>query len=142
MALNARRWPGLVDLSTRSWEILASSETFEAWVIGWPPGGAIELHDHGDSAGAVVVAGGELVETLVAEQTDGSVTTTSRTMEEGTSWTMSRRYVHDVVNLSSAAAVSVHVYAPRLTSMTHYRIDGGLLVAEGSVHYRLGHVVP
>src|SRR5580692_21522 len=77
MAVKARQWPGLADSTSRRWELLASSETFEAWVIGWPPGGTLELHDHGDSAGAVVVAGGELVETLVAEHANGFVTTTS-----------------------------------------------------------------
>src|ERR1700677_3331260 len=78
MAVRARHWPGLAASTTRRWELLASSETFEAWVIGWPPGGTIELHDHGDSAGAVVVASGELVETLVTENVDGSLTTTGR----------------------------------------------------------------
>jgi hypothetical protein len=138
----ARHWPGLAASTTRRWELLASSETFEAWVIGWPPGGTIELHDHGDSAGAVVVASGELVETLVTENVDGSLTTTGRRRAAGTSWTMGRRHIHDVVNDSSHPAVSVHVYAPRLTAMTHYRIVDGLLRAEKTVHYRLGAVVP
>jgi predicted metal-dependent enzyme (double-stranded beta helix superfamily) len=142
LALPALRWPGMVGLTTRRWELLAASDSFEAWVIGWPPGGTIALHDHGDSAGAVAVAQGELVETLVAEDFHGTVSTTSRTMAAGMSWSMSRRHVHDVVNHSSSPAVSVHVYAPRLTSMTNYRIDGGVLVAEETVHYRLGDVVP
>jgi predicted metal-dependent enzyme (double-stranded beta helix superfamily) len=142
MAERARLWPGMASSTTRRWELLASSETFEAWVIGWPPGGVIELHDHGDSAGAVVVATGELVETLVTENFDNSVTTTSRRMTAGTSWTMGHRHVHDVVNDGPRPAVSVHVYAPRLTAMTHYRIVNGLLQVEKTVHYRLGAVVP
>jgi predicted metal-dependent enzyme (double-stranded beta helix superfamily) len=142
LALHALQWQGLVGMTTRRWELLAASDTFEAWVIGWSPGGTIALHDHGDSAGAVVVAGGELVETLVAEDFDGSVSTTSRKMVAGMSWNMGSRHVHDVVNHSSSPAVSVHVYAPRLTSMTNYRIDGGVLVPEETVHYRLGDVVP
>ena len=142
MAVRARQWPGLADSTTRRWELLASSETFEAWVIGWPPGGTIELHDHGDSAGAVVVATGQLVETLVTENADGSLSTSGRRRAAGTSWTMGRRHIHDVVNDSSRPAVSVHVYAPRLTAMTHYRIVDGLLRAEKTVHYRLGAVMP
>ncbi len=138
----ALRWPGLTGLTQRRWELLAASDTFEAWVIGWPPGGTIELHDHGDSPGAVVVATGELLETLVGEDADGSLTTTSRRMTAGTSWTMTNRHVHDIINDSSSPSVSVHVYAPRLTSMTHYRLDGGVLRAERTVHYRLGDVVP
>jgi hypothetical protein len=49
--------------------------------------------------------------------------------------------VHDIVNDGSAPAVSVHVYAPRLTSMTHYRLDNGALRTERTVHYRLGELV-
>jgi cysteine dioxygenase type I len=142
MAASALRWPGLADLTARRWELLAASATFEAWVIGWPPDGTIALHDHGDSSGAVVVAGGELVETLVTENADGSVSTSRRRMTAGTSWTMGRRHVHDIVNDGHRSAVSVHVYAPRLTSMTNYRIDGGILRAEKTVRYRLGDVVP
>jgi hypothetical protein len=142
LAPSARHWPGLITMTDRRWELLASSDTFEAWVIGWPPGGTIDLHDHGDSAGAVVVAEGELLETLVTERFDGSVATTGRRMPTGTSWTMGRRHVHDIVNDGPSPAVSVHVYAPRLTSMTNYRIEGGILLAENTVHYKLGDVVP
>jgi hypothetical protein len=142
MASTARRWPGLVGLTARRWELLAASDTFEAWVIGWPPDGTITLHDHGDSAGAVVVAGGELVETLVTQNVDGTVSASRRRMAAGTSWRMDSRHVHDIVNDGNRPAVSVHVYAPRLTSMTHYRLDDGILRAEKTVRYRLGHVVP
>jgi predicted metal-dependent enzyme (double-stranded beta helix superfamily) len=142
MATSALDWPGMAGLDSRRFELLAASDTFEAWVIGWPPGGTIELHDHGASAGAVAVAGGELLETLVSEGDDGSVTTSRRRMAAGTSWVMGRRHVHDVVNDSSLPAVSVHVYAPRLTSMTHYRIVGGRLQAEKTVRYQTGDLVP
>ncbi|HXQ44373.1 MAG TPA: hypothetical protein VN816_07020 [Acidimicrobiales bacterium] len=86
MATAALRWPGSVGLTVRRWELLAASDAFEAWVIGWPPGGAIALHDHGQSAGAVVVAGGELVETFVAENVDGGVATTTRRMTTWSTW--------------------------------------------------------
>jgi predicted metal-dependent enzyme (double-stranded beta helix superfamily) len=132
----------MVGLTTRRWELLAASATFEAWVIGWPPGGTIALHDHGDSAAAAAVAGGELVETTVTKNGDGTVSTTARRMTAGSGWSMASRHVHDVVNNGSRPAVSVHVYAPRLTSMTHYRLDGGVLRTDRTVHYRLGDVVP
>src|SRR5580700_2798663 len=80
LATLARGWTGMVGATRRRWQLLAAAPSFEAWVIGWPPGGTIELHDHGDSAGAVVVVDGELVETLVTHQIDGSVTTTTRRM--------------------------------------------------------------
>jgi hypothetical protein len=139
---SARAWPGQVGMTRRRWELAAASETFEAWIIGWPPGGVIALHDHGGSSGAVVVAGGELVETYLTEDVDGSFTSQVRRMPTGSSWTMAGRYVHDVVNAGPTPAVSVHVYAPRLTSMTHYRLNTGVLSPERTVHYRLGAMVP
>ena len=142
LAATALGWPGMTGVTGRRWELMAASDTFEAWVIGWAPGGTIELHDHGDSGGAVVVAGGELVETLVTEKVDGSVATATRRMATGTSWTMTSGHVHDIINDGSTPAISVHVYAPRLTSMTHYRLDQGVLLTERTVHYRLGEVLP
>jgi hypothetical protein len=142
LAPYARHWPGLGGLSNRSWKLIAASDTFEAWVIVWPSGGTIALHDHGESAGAVTVVGGELVETTVVEPRDGSVTTAARRMGAGQSWSMGRRHVHDIVNDGPVPAVSVHVYAPRLTSMTHYRLDAGQLLPEETVHYRLGELLP
>ena len=142
LAGTAADWPAMNGITRRRWELMVASDTFEAWVIGWPPGGTIELHDHGDSAGAVVVAGGELVETLVTQNVDGTVSASRRRMAAGTSWRMDSRHVHDIVNDGNRPAVSVHVYAPRLTSMTHYRLDDGILRAEKTVRYRLGHVVP
>ena len=141
MAATARRWPGLIGLTSRRWELLAASDTFEAWVIGWPPDGTIALHDHGDSAGAVVVAAGELVETLVTENADGSVSTSRRRMAVGTSWSMGSRHVHDIVNAGDTPAISVHVYAPRLTSMTYYRIIEGALEPGATFRYQFGEAV-
>jgi hypothetical protein len=139
---SARAWPGQVGMKRRRWEMVAASETFEAWIIGWPPGGVIALHDHGNSSGAVVVASGALVETYLTEDVDESFRSQVRRMPTGSSWNMTERYVHDMVNDTDTPAVSVHVYAPRLTSMTHYRLNDGTLSPERTVHYRLGAVVP
>jgi hypothetical protein len=40
-------WPDLGTGSRREWRLLVRTPRYEAWVIGWPSGGAIELHDHG-----------------------------------------------------------------------------------------------
>jgi mannose-6-phosphate isomerase-like protein (cupin superfamily) len=123
----ARWWPGMARPTQRTWDLMAVSDWFEAWVIAWPPGGGIELHDHGRSAGAVVVASGKLAETTVAERTDGSFVTVSRILSAGSSVTFASHHVHDIVNLGTVPAISVHVYAPRLTNMTYYEISGGRL---------------
>ena len=51
LARSASTWPGMDDPSERCWRTIAATEAFEAWVIAWPVGGSIELHDHGDSSG-------------------------------------------------------------------------------------------
>ena len=61
LAHDAQNWPGVREPARRVWQLVDSSQDFEAWVIGWPAGGSIELHDHGDSGGAVVVVQGELM---------------------------------------------------------------------------------
>ena len=38
-------------------------------------------------------------------------------------------HVHDVMSAGPAPALSVHVYSPRLTSMTYYRLTDGVLQA-------------
>src|SRR4051794_32593420 len=41
---------------------LLSTEAYEVWVIGWTEGQGVDMHDHGGSAGVIVVAEGVLVE--------------------------------------------------------------------------------
>src|ERR1700722_2451438 len=43
LATRARSWPGMTRPTRRRWELMAVSEAFEAWIIAWPPGGAIDL---------------------------------------------------------------------------------------------------
>ena len=51
--------------------------------MAWPVGGAVELHDHGDSAGAVVVASGRLVETSLHPDADGRLVARSAPVGAG-----------------------------------------------------------
>lgn len=121
---------------------MAVSSTVEAWVIAWPPGGAIELHDHGASAGAVVVAAGELVETSVVPQPSGGFVQRASTVRAGGSLRFAQRHIHDIVNMSAQAAISVHVYSPRLTSMTYYRLTDAVLETGTTVRCALNQEVP
>jgi len=126
----------------RVWDIIVASDAFEAWVIAWPSGGAIELHDHGGSSGAVVVVSGELVETTVTERPDGSAETEATVLPAGASTAFEAPHIHDLVNLGAVPAISVHAYAPRLTAMTHYDITQGQLVTGPTVRYRFGAAIP
>jgi hypothetical protein len=142
LAVSAHGWPGMRRPSRRTWDIMVASDAFEAWVIAWPPGGAIELHDHGGSSGAVVVASGELTETTITEGPDGRVRTDTTVLPEGASTVFEAPYIHDLVNLGQVPAISVHAYAPRLTAMTHYDVVHGRLVSGRTAHYRFGAAIP
>lgn len=130
LAPSASSWPGMEDPQDRSWHTVAATDRYEAFVIAWPVGGAIELHDHGDSAGAVVVAGGSLVETVVGHAEGGSLQMTSRSVTCGEHLVFGPGHVHDIVNHGPGPAVSVHVYSPVLRSMTFFEPrDGAVLMA-------------
>jgi hypothetical protein len=141
LAVRAPSWSGMARPVRRHWDLMAASDAFEAWVIAWPPGGAIELHDHGGSAGAVVVAAGELIETSVVSQPVGDVALQTNAIGVGRSICFGGRHIHDIVNSGDAPAITVHVYAPRLRSMTYYRLTEHRLQAGATVQYRFGQAV-
>jgi hypothetical protein len=115
-------------LAERRWVLLAVTDLFEAWAIGWPHGGTIEFHDHGPSSGALVVASGTLTETTVRSSARGATVIGTRTLGSGAHRRFIPGYVHDLTNDGEAQAVSVHVYGPRLSTTSYYRLDrrGGL----------------
>ena len=120
--------PGITEIQgrgERSWVLLAVTDLFEAWAIGWPPGGKIELHDHGPSHGAVVVAAGSLTETTIRATASGVALISSRHIAAVGHRRFGPGYVHDLHNDGEVEAVSVHVYGPRLTTMSYYRLDPG-----------------
>jgi Cysteine dioxygenase type I len=142
LADSALLWPGMGNPSRRVWDLMVASPNFEAWVIGWPPGGGIELHDHGKSGGAVVVARGELLEVAVTQNEQGALATTDRALPTPASVTFGIAHVHEIVNLGPGPAISVHVYAPRLTAMTYYEFSNGLLEPRATVRAELGSLSP
>ena len=142
LAVAAPSWPGMNRPARRVWDVMVASEAFEAWVIAWPPGGAIELHDHGESSGAIVVASGELTETKVTEQSGGLVRAETTVLPGGASITFEAPHVHDLINVGPLPAISVHAYSPRLTAMTHYDVANGRLVSGCTVRYRFGAATP
>jgi Cysteine dioxygenase type I len=142
LAHDVQNWPGMREPARRVWELIDSARDFEAWVIGWPPGGAIELHDHGESGGAVVVAQGELVEMVIAEDGKGTLAMTNTVLPASASVTFDRSHIHEIVNLGPCPAISVHVYAPRLTAMTYYDFWDGILETRATVRYQLGRAIP
>lgn len=123
-AVSAASIPELHNLSERAWVLLAVTDLFEAWAIGWPTGGKIDFHDHGPSNGAVVVASGTLTETTVRSVAQGVSVIATRHLGPGMARHFGPSYVHDLVNDGEQEAISVHVYGPRLSAMSYYRLDG------------------
>lgn len=124
----------------RSYRLIASSLQFEAWLICWPAGGRLELHDHGGAPGALRVVRGSLLErhtALVADpdadddEPGGDASdlmvrpVRERLLPAGEGVAFDRRYVHDVVNSHAALATSVHVYGAAKRAMRFYRLPAG-----------------
>jgi hypothetical protein len=114
----------------RSYALLEHNDVFEAWVIKWPTGGHLDLHDHGLSAGAFWVIDGYLEECALT----ANGTMTVRRVGANRGRAFSEGVVHDVINPGSRPATSVHVYSPPLSTMTFFRWDPDGLVPERTEH--------
>lgn len=104
----------------------------QVWLLSWLPGQGTPLHDHGASSGAFAVARGTLTERVVAGRTGRAPHQSTADLAAGRVRFFGPHYVHQVVNTLHEAAVSVHVYAPRLTLMNTYRVDETGLVRIGT----------
>lgn len=107
----------------RRYEQVLATVAYDAWVIYWPAGFELPLHDHGGSWGAFSVVGGELTEiTLVEGETATSEMGAGATVQFGP------EHVHAVANRTTRPATSVHVYSPPLASMAFFeeQHDGAL----------------
>ncbi len=106
------------DPDTRHYVRLVRTEAFEAWLLTWTSEQGIELHDHGGSAGVVLVVEGELVERFT------DVTSQAPLREaywpRGSTRAFGPGHVHDLRNTGGGPATSIHVYAPPLSTMTFY----------------------
>jgi predicted metal-dependent enzyme (double-stranded beta helix superfamily) len=117
LAARPEEWVSRVRLSAegRWYERIHRDDSHEIWLISWLPGQATGFHDHGGSAGAFAVALGSLEEHDIAGD---------RTVVTGQVRGFGPGYVHDVRNVASAPAVSVHVYSPPLAVMNRYERTG------------------
>ena len=88
--------------------LLVATPTFEAWLVEWPAGSELPVHDHGGSLAVLRVRTGALT-----ERRSGSAVEWRR-LEPGASTTLPAGTGHTVWNTGRAAAMSVHVYSPPL----------------------------
>jgi len=94
------------------------SETYDIWLLRWGAGSRTELHDHGDSAGALYVVGGELVEHR--PNPAGRGRSLRRVLRQLDDRPMAPSHIHEIANESDTVATSVHVYSPPLAAMHHF----------------------
>jgi len=113
-------------LVERRYELLELTDDLEVWVIHWPVGGRLELHDHGGSNGALWVRSGRLREAYVT----GGRQLARRSLRAGAGTAFGPAYVHDVINAGRRPATSVHAYSPPMASMTFFRRDASGLSVE------------
>jgi hypothetical protein len=107
------------------WHVrLFQDDHVDVWLISWTTEQATQMHDHGGSAGAFTVVSGELSE-AVWDPTVASVV--ERTVSTGDAVAFGTSYVHDVRNIATETAVSVHAYSPPLTAMSFYDVVNGEL---------------
>jgi quercetin dioxygenase-like cupin family protein len=99
----------------RRWVELDSSPYLQIWLLSWPAGTGTRWHDHGDSAGAFLTVSGTL-----REQTSHGHRRIDRTLIAGQGRSFGPNHMHHVSNAGLETAFSVHLYTPRLTTMTRH----------------------
>ena len=111
--------PSLVDPRNKEsqWVELDSSPHLQIWLLTWPAGTQNGWHDHGESTGAFQIVSGTLL-----EQTSSGHRRGFRTLVAGQGRSFEQKHIHHLGNVRIGTALSVHVYAPRLTSTTRYAI--------------------
>ncbi len=116
-------WQPLIRFGTaeRYWARIPVPEKVDVWLLTWTMSQATELHDHGEAEAAFTVVSGVLNE--IRPEQDRLVVHNRR---PGSVVSVLPGELHDVRNELSEPAVSIHVYAPRLTTMTYYSFDDGV----------------
>lgn len=110
----------------RRWVELDSSPYLHIWLLSWPAGTETGWHDHGESAGAFLTVSGTL-----NEQTSHGHRRVERTIIAGEGRSFPTNHIHNVTNAGLETAFSVHLYTPRLTSMTRYAVTAAGLKVTG-----------
>jgi hypothetical protein len=118
----------------RSYRQVLCVPALEVWLICWPRGGRLQLHDHGGASGALEVIDGELEERSRPGRPGaggGIVRWQDRTMGPRQPVSFDGDYIHDVRNSAPPVATSVHAYSAASRPMAFYRVDGGLVRTVG-----------
>lgn len=102
---------------------VATATEYEVWLLTWLPGQSTGLHDHGEASGAFAVLSGEVGESsLTSSRGVGSPALVRRRLAEGRIRSFGPDHVHDVAHAGHAPAVTLHAYAPVLTTMRRFTL--------------------
>lgn len=114
LASDRRQWAPLVryDATSRWYHRLRLGPGYEVWLLSWLPGQGTGPHDHGGSAGVFTVLDGALTERRATSPG------TRQSLRPGTVRVLAPGCRHEVVNGALEPAVSLHLYAPGLRTMT------------------------
>ena len=116
-ALNPNLAALLPESTDRTWARLAGDARTDIWLISWPEGTQTGWHDHGEAAGAFVIASG-----VVIEQTWALGAVQTRRLAEGDSRAFGRTSVHNVLGPGPGRALTVHAYAPGLVETGRFEL--------------------
>lgn len=132
LARQRERWEPLVrlDAGERTWAKIPVPEGLDVWVIAWGTFQRTELHSHDDATAAFTTVAGVVTEI----RPDSRGRLIPRKIPPGLTQVVAPGEIHDVRNEHVTPAVTIHAYAPRLTSMTYYRWDQGQVVQDRVVH--------
>ncbi len=101
----------------RWWARLALTIGVELWLLSWAPGQGTEPHDHGGASGAFTVTIGELSEQY--RHSGGPVSAAQWSVGDTVAFGPGR--AHQLRNVGTTPAASVHAYSPPLRPVREYR---------------------
>jgi predicted metal-dependent enzyme (double-stranded beta helix superfamily) len=123
--VTAGRYPYIeFDADERWHQRIYRDPRVDIWLISWLPSQGTQLHDHGGSSGAFTVLSGQLTEAVYQHGRPNGIALSEHQRDSGAAIGFGPHYVHDVRNLSTEPATSVHAYSRPLTMMSYYDVAG------------------
>lgn len=89
---------------------LLATEGYDAWLMAWGPGSALDDHDHDGSVGIVHVVDGALVESVI----DHAGLSVPRRLGAGETTSFAATHRHALAAPGPGRTLSVHVHSPPL----------------------------
>ncbi len=120
LAADPERWRDAVQhrSDARVYEQIWDDEEVNAWLICWSEHHDTGVHDHDDSAAAIVVLDGQVRE----DRLRLAAGPTSHVLGAGATFTVPPCAIHRVLHAGTGPAVTIHAYSPPLRRTGAYRV--------------------